>query len=83
MTTIERFQKLQVELVRAGFDTALHVQADGKEDDERAVVAMFVELRKQTGRDIERLDELTGVFGFSYAIGDDSRAAITLAPARA
>ena len=77
MTPIERFQKLQVELVRAGFDTNLHAEADHGE----AVIAMLVELKQQTTVDIERLNELTGTHGFSCVIGDDSRAAITLTTA--
>jgi hypothetical protein len=75
MTPIERFQKLQVELVRAGFDTDLHAEADRG----NAVIAMYVELKHQTTDDIERLNELTGTHGFSCVIGDNSRAGITLA----
>jgi hypothetical protein len=75
MTAIEQFQQLQVELVRAGFDTELHAEADrGK-----AVIAMYVELKDPTAADVEKLDTLTGTFGFSYVIGDNSLAAISLA----
>jgi hypothetical protein len=77
MTPIEQFQNLQVELVRAGFDTDLRAEADHGE----AVIAMFVELKEQTTADIERLNELTGTHGFSCVIGEDSRAAIKLAAA--
>jgi membrane protein len=75
MTTIERFQKLQVELVRAGFDSELHAAADRG----NAVLTMYVELTKQTAADIEKLDALTATHGLTCVIGDDSRAAITLA----
>jgi hypothetical protein len=75
MTTIERFQKLQVELVRAGFDTQLNAHPNG----EKAKVSMTVDLRKHAAGDIEKLDELTGTHGFSYGIGEDSLAGIMLA----
>ena len=75
MTNIERFQKLQVELVRSGFDTELHAKSAG----DQAKLAMFVELNKQSSDGIEKLEALTGGHGFSYTIDDQSRAAITLA----
>ncbi|HWE80897.1 MAG TPA: hypothetical protein VG265_04555 [Gaiellaceae bacterium] len=74
MTNIERFQKLQVELVRAGFDTQLNAHPTG----EKAKVGMVVDLRKHASNEIERLDVLTGAHGFSYQVGEDSLAAITL-----
>jgi hypothetical protein len=73
MTNFEQFQSLQIELVRAGFETTLHAQPHG--DD--AVLSMFVDLRKQSATDIEKLDALTTRNGFSYTVGDDSLAAIT------
>jgi hypothetical protein len=75
MTTIERFQRLQVELVRAGFATEL--QARPSRD--KAVLAMYVELQAQTANSIEMLDALAGGHGFSYTAGENSRAAIVLA----
>jgi hypothetical protein len=75
MTNIERFQRLQVELVRAGFDTQLNAHPNG----EKAKVGMVVDLRKHASNDIERLDALAGVHGFSYQVGEDSLAAVTLA----
>lgn len=75
MTTIERFQRLQIELVRAGFATELLARPN--RDD--AVLSMFVELEARTAEDIERLDVLAGGAGFSYTVGESSRAAITLA----
>ena len=77
MTNIERFQKLQVELVRAGFDTDLRAKPDG----EQAVIAMSVDLRKHEAVDVEQLDSLTSRHGFSYTIGEDSYAGVVLAPA--
>ena len=81
MTNIERFQNVQVELVRAGFATELTARPNGNDE---ATVSLFVELLKQTGDDIENLDALAGVHGFSYTIQEGSRAALTLAgePAR-
>ncbi|HEY4348188.1 MAG TPA: hypothetical protein VGM80_11415 [Gaiellaceae bacterium] len=75
MTTIERFQRLQVELVRAGFDTNLQAHPSG----EKAKVGMVVDLRKHAAADIEKLDALTSTHGFSYAVGEDSLAGIKLA----
>ena len=49
MTTIERFQNLQVELVRAGFSTELHARPDG----DQAKVSMFIDLEHRTANDIE------------------------------
>jgi hypothetical protein len=40
---------------------------------------MVVDLRKHASNDIERLDALAGVHGFSYQVGEDSLAAVTLA----
>jgi len=82
MTNIERFQRLQIELVRAGFQTELHARAHGG----KAEVMMYVDLHHQMGGDvdsngIEKLDALTSGHGFAYSIGDNSRAAINLAPA--
>lgn len=76
MTTIERFQELQVELVRAGFATELTARPDG----DQAAVAMTIELQKQTADHFEQLEQLTGLRGFTFTVGDDSRAAIALAP---
>lgn len=73
MTTIERFQRLQVELVRAGFATELQARPNGG----KAVLAMYVELRDQQAAGIEKLDALASGHGFSYTVGDESRAAIT------
>ena len=75
MTNIERFQKLQVELVRAGFDTELRSVTDRG----NAVLTMYVEPRQQMAADVEKLDAQIGTLGFRCVIGDDSRAAITLA----
>jgi hypothetical protein len=46
---------------------------------------MYVDLQDQQGggvehSGIEKLDTLTAGHGFAYSVGDDSRAAITLAP---
>jgi hypothetical protein len=80
VTTIERFQTLQVELVRAGFATELFARPDR----DQAKVSMFIELEKQTAGDMEQLDALAGTFGFTYTVGENSRAALSLAgePAR-
>jgi hypothetical protein len=80
MTTIERFQELQVELVRAGFATDLSARADGAE---QAKVAMFVELHRQTAEQLEQLEQLTSARGFSFTVQENSRAAVTLVPGRA
>ena len=74
-TTIERFQNLQVELVRTGFATELVARPDG----DKATVSMFVDLEHRTTRDIESLDRLAGTLGFSYTVQDNSRAALRLA----
>jgi hypothetical protein len=73
-TTIERFQNLQVELVRTGFTTELLARPDG----DKATVSMFVDLEHRTANDIENLDRLAGTLGFSYTVQDSSRAALTL-----
>ncbi len=78
MTNIERFQKLQVELVRAGFETDLLAKPDGDE----AVIGMTVDLRKHAADDVEKLDALTSGHGFSYTIGEDSYAGVVLAGAK-
>lgn len=83
MTNIERFQRLQIELVRAGFETELHA---GPKGNEKAAVVMFVDLHDKLGggvehSGIETLDNLTAGHGFGYAIGENSRAAINLTPA--
>jgi hypothetical protein len=75
MTTIERFQNLQVELVRAGFSTELHARPDGNQ----AKVSMFIDLEHRTANDIEYLDRLAGTQGFSYTVQENSRAALRLA----
>jgi hypothetical protein len=82
MTNIERFQRLQIELVRAGFATELHARPTG----DKAEVMMYVDLHDQLGggvehSGIEKLGALTAGHGFAYSIGDDSRATIALAPA--
>jgi hypothetical protein len=79
MTNIERFQSLQIELVRAGFETELHARPEG----DKAVLSMYVDLRQQTGGSIEnggieRLDAITASHGFAYSVGEDSRATIAL-----
>ena len=75
MTTIERFQNLQVELVRAGFSTELQARPDG----DQAKVSMFIDLKHRTADEIENLDRLAGTQGFSYTVQENSRAALTLA----
>jgi membrane protein len=79
-TNIERFQKLQVELVRAGFETMLHAEPNG----DKAILSLQVDLARHKGGgaengSIEQFDALTSGHGFAYTIGKDSRAAITLA----
>ena len=81
MTNIERFQKLQVELVRVGFTTELHASPDGED---KAVISMVVDLHEQTGGEaesggIERLDTLAQAHGFAYVVGERSQATLTLA----
>ncbi len=80
MTTIERFQDLQIELVRAGFDTQLHAKPDG----ENALVSLTLDLRRQAGganeeTGIPELDRLTSKGGFSYVVGENSLATVALA----
>jgi len=79
-TNIERFQKLQVELVRAGFETVLYAEPNG----DKAILSMRVDLARHKGGgaengSIEQLDALTSGHGFAYTVGKDSHAAITLA----
>jgi hypothetical protein len=75
MNTIERFQRIQVELVRAGFATEFLARPNG----EQATLTMLVDLESKSAQDIENLDLLTGTYGFSYTVQDDSRAALVLA----
>ena len=75
MTNIERFQKLQVELVRAGFGTDLRAHPRG----EKASISMSVDLTRHASTDIERLDQLASQHGFTYKVGEDSHAGIVLA----
>jgi hypothetical protein len=75
MTTMERFQNLQVELVRAGFSTELLARPDG----DQAKISMFIDLEHRTASEIETLDRLTGGQGFSYTVQENSRAALTVA----
>jgi len=75
MTHVERFQAFQVELVRAGFDTELHIRPDGKG---AAKVALFVDLEKRSGEVIGELSTLGSRHGFSFELGAESRAAMTL-----
>ena len=76
MTTMERFQKLQVELVRAGFATEFLARPAGRNSDE-ATLTMFVDLKDHNAEHIETLDALAAQHGFSYTVRDDSRAALT------
>jgi hypothetical protein len=78
MITIERFQNLQVELVRAGFATEFYARPKGRTSDQ-ATLTMFVDLTDHNAKQIEGLDALASVHGFSYTVQDDSRAALTLA----
>jgi hypothetical protein len=75
MTTIERFQRLQIELARVGLPTALHADPNS----EGVTVSMFVDLKMKGAGSVEDLDVLAVDHGFSYVIAEDSRAAITLA----
>ena len=80
MTTIEMFQSLQIELVRSGFATRLDAKPDGDE----ALVSLTLDLRSHSGgatsgAGIAELDELTAANGFSYVIGENSLATVTLA----
>jgi hypothetical protein len=75
MTTIERFQELQVELVRAGFVTELSARPDG----DQAKVAMFVELQHESADHLQQLEQLSGARGFTFRVQEGSRAAVTLA----
>ncbi len=78
MNTMERFQKLQVELVRAGFPTEFLARPNGRNGDQ-ATLTLFVDLKDRKAEHIESLDALAGLHGFSYTVGDDSRAALVLA----
>jgi hypothetical protein len=73
---MERFQALQVELVRAGFATELLARPAGRNGDE-AMLTMFVDLKDHNAEQIESLDALAELHGFSYTVRDDSRAALT------
>jgi hypothetical protein len=73
MTTIERFQTLQVELVRAGFGTELLTRPNGG----HARLELFVDLKDRTAENIEYLDQLVAGHGFGYTVRDDSRAALS------
>ena len=76
MNTMERFQKLQVELVRAGFATEFLARPAGR-DANQATLTMFVDLKDHKAEHVESLDALAGLHGFSYTVRDDSRAALT------
>ena len=72
MTTIERFQSLQVELVRAGFGTDFVTRPNGG----HATLELFVDLKNRTAENVEYLDQLVAGHGFAYTVRDDSRAAL-------
>jgi hypothetical protein len=72
MTTIERFQNLQVELVRAGFATDFATRPDGG----KATLELFVDLKNRTAENVEYLDQLVAGHGFAYTVRNDSRAAL-------
>ncbi len=74
MTTIERFQSLQIELVRAGFGTDFTTRPNGG----HALLELFVVLKDRTAENVEYLDQLVAAHGFAYTITDDSRAAVTI-----
>ena len=76
MNTMVRFQKLQVELVRAGFATEFLARPAGRNGEE-AMLTMFVDLKDQNAEHIESIDALARLHGFSYTVRDDSRAALT------
>jgi hypothetical protein len=76
VNTMQRFQALQVELVRAGFATEFLARPAGRNADE-AMLTMFVDLKDHNAEHIESLDALAGLHGFSYTVRDDSRAALT------
>ena len=76
MNTMERFQKLQIELVRAGFATEFLARPAGRDTNE-ASLAMLVDLKDHKAEQIESLDALAGLHGFSYTVRDDSRAALS------
>jgi hypothetical protein len=74
MTTIERFQNLQVELVRAGFGTDFMTRPNGSD----AKLTLYVALKDKTAENVEYLDQLAAGHGFGYTLTDDSRAALSL-----
>jgi hypothetical protein len=74
MTIVERFQAFQVEVVRAGFETDLHIRADGK----MAAGSYFVDLGKRSGEAVGELCALGSRYGFSFELDAESRAAMTL-----
>jgi hypothetical protein len=73
MTTMERFQALQVELVRAGFGTDFTTRPDGT----NAKLELYVDLKNRTAENVEYLDQLVAGHGFVYTVQDDSRAALS------
>lgn len=75
MTNVPRFQAFQVEVVRAGFVTDLHIRPDGKG---AAKVVLFVDLEKRSGELIGELYALASQHGFSFELDSESRAAMTL-----
>ena len=75
VTNFERFQALQVELVRSGFDTLLEARPGG----DGALIVLSVELERQNAATVEELDALAAEHGFTFTIGSDSRAVLTLA----
>jgi hypothetical protein len=80
-STIERFQRVQVELVRAGFATEFLARPNWRNREE-ATLTMFVDLKDHKAEQIEELDALATQHGFSYTMQDDSRAALVLADDR-
>jgi hypothetical protein len=75
MTNVEQYQAFQVEVVRAGFDTTLHIRPDGKG---AAKVGLYVELEKRSGEVIGELYTLASRYGFSFELDAESRAVMTL-----
>jgi hypothetical protein len=74
MTAIERFQSLQVELVRAGFATDFMTRPNG----DHASLTLLVDLKDRTSENVEYLDQLAAGHGFAYTVRDDSQAALAL-----
>jgi len=74
---VEGFQQLQLELLRAGFETELQAEPG----DDAVVVVLFVELGGHTAAEIETLLALGASRGFLSRIEAGGRAAITSAPA--